>query len=268
MAKKGTVTLKKTKTVRPGTKKATPAKKAAPAKKTVAPAKNIKRVATGAGRPVWFPNTTPPEWLDGSMIGDRGFDPLGLGKPVQYLQFDVDALDQNTDNNPSGNVIGTLTPDSTAVSEQSLQPYNEVFDIQRFRECELIHGRWCMLATLGAFVAELNTGVNWVDAGKIELEGAQYLGFDIPFDLNTLVLIEVLLMGYIEVARNNERDLEKRCYPGGYFDPFGLASDPAKADTLKLAEIKHCRLAMVAFFGFAVQACYATPSPVVALQTW
>jgi len=37
-----------------------------------------------------------------------------------------------------------------------------VFDIQRFRECELIHGRWCMLATLGALVAELTTGVSWV----------------------------------------------------------------------------------------------------------
>ena len=43
-----------------------------------------------------------------------------------------------------------------------VQPYNEVFDVQRFRECELIHGRWCMMATLGAVVAELNTGVSWV----------------------------------------------------------------------------------------------------------
>ena len=34
--------------------------------------------------------------------------------------------------------------------------------MQRFRECELIHGRWCMMATLGAIVAELNTGVSWV----------------------------------------------------------------------------------------------------------
>ena len=57
-------------------------------------------------------------------------------------------------------MVNCLT--QTTLHVWHLQPYNEVFDIQRFRECELIHGRWCMLATLGAFVAELNTGVSWV----------------------------------------------------------------------------------------------------------
>jgi len=60
-----------------------------------------------------------------------------------------------------------------------------------------------------------------VDAGKVELEGAQYLGFALPFDLRTLCIIEALLMGYIEVQRNSTRDLEARCYPGGAFDPLG-----------------------------------------------
>ncbi|GJS00122.1 photosystem I chlorophyll a/b-binding protein 6, chloroplastic [Tanacetum coccineum] len=31
-----------------------------------------------ADRPVWFPGKSPPEWLDGSLPGDFGFDPLGL----------------------------------------------------------------------------------------------------------------------------------------------------------------------------------------------
>lgn len=30
-------------------------------------------------RPLWFPGSTPPPWLDGSLPGDFGFDPLGLG---------------------------------------------------------------------------------------------------------------------------------------------------------------------------------------------
>jgi Chlorophyll A-B binding protein len=43
----------------------------------------------------------------------------------------------------------------------------QVFGIDRFRECELIHGRWAMLACLGCIWAELQTGVSWVEAGKV-----------------------------------------------------------------------------------------------------
>merc|ERR1712164_9926 len=53
------------------------------------------------GDALWLPNTTRPAWLDGSLPGDRGFDPLGLSKPVEYLQFD-----QNQAVNKSGTVIG------------------------------------------------------------------------------------------------------------------------------------------------------------------
>jgi light-harvesting complex II chlorophyll a/b binding protein 4 len=43
-------------------------------------------------------------------------------------------------------------------------------------------------------------------------------------------------------------------FAGGYFDPLNLASgDEERAFRLKTAEIKHGRLAMVAFFGFGVQ---------------
>ena len=44
-----------------------------------------------AGDALWLPNTTRPAWLDGSLPGDRGFDPLGLAKPAEYLQVDVSA---------------------------------------------------------------------------------------------------------------------------------------------------------------------------------
>ncbi|XP_052171938.1 chlorophyll a-b binding protein CP29.2, chloroplastic-like [Diospyros lotus] len=217
-------------------------------------------------RLVWFPGAKPPEWLDGSMVGDRGFDPLGLGKPVEYLQFDYDSLDQNLAKNQAGDVVGIRT-ESSDVNATPFQPYSEVFGLQRFRECELIHGRWAMLATLGALAVEWLTGVTWQDAGKVELvEGASYLGQPLPFSLTSLIWIEVIVIGYIEFQRNAELDPEKRLYPGGkYFDPLGLASDPQKKEALQLAEIKHARLAMVAFLGFAIQAIVTGKGP---LNNW
>eukprot|EP01018_Ginkgo_biloba_P033652 Gb_38595 [translate_table: standard] len=217
-------------------------------------------------RPLWFPGAKSPDWLDGSLVGDYGFDPLGLGKPAEYLQFDFDSLDQNLAKNMAGDIIGQRLEDSD-IKATPFQPYNEVFGLQRFRECELIHGRWAMLATLGALAVETFTGVTWQDAGKVELvEGSSYFGQPLPFNMSTLIWIEVLVVGYIEFQRNAELDPEKRLYPGGkFFDPLGLAADPEKEQKLKLAEIKHARLAMVAALGFAVQAAVTGKGP---LNNW
>lgn len=87
------------------------------------------------------------------------------------------------------------------------------------------------------------------------VEGSSYLGQPLPFSMTTLIWIEVLVIGYIEFQRNAELDPEKRLYPKGkFFDPLGLTSDLEKKATLQLVKIKHARLAMVAFLGFAVQA--------------
>ncbi|XP_031487226.1 chlorophyll a-b binding protein CP29.2, chloroplastic-like [Nymphaea colorata] len=222
-----------------------------------------KRVVSD--RPLWFPGAKAPEWLDGTLVGDYGFDPFGLGKPAEYLQFELDSLDQNLAKNPAGDIIGTRF-ESSDVKSTPFQPYSEVFGLQRFRECELIHGRWAMLATLGALAVEALTGVTWQDAGKVELvEGSSYLGLPLPFSISTLIWIEVLVIGYIEFQRNGELDPEKRIYPGGPFDPLGLASDPEKKSQLQLAEIKHARLAMIGFLGFAVQAAATGKGP---LNNW
>lgn len=125
-----------------------------------------KKATVTSDRPLWFPGAKSPDWLDGSLVGDYGFDPFGLGKPAEYLQFDIDSLDQNLAKNLAGDVIRTRTEEA-APKSTPFQPYSEVFGIQRFRECELIHGRWAMLATLGALSVEWLTGVTWQDAGKV-----------------------------------------------------------------------------------------------------
>lgn len=44
--------------------------------------------AADPDRPLWFPGSVPPPWLDGSLPGDFGFDPLGLGR-YYILQFNL-----------------------------------------------------------------------------------------------------------------------------------------------------------------------------------
>lgn len=139
-----------------------------------------------SGESLWLPRTQRPAWLDGSLPGDRGFDPLGLSKPVEYLQFEIDQLDQNQSVNRAGSLVGSFQNSLDEVSTDWLQPYSEVFGLQRFRECEIIHGRWAMVATVGVVVAESTTGVSWVDAGKVELDGSRYLSFDLPFSISQL----------------------------------------------------------------------------------
>ena len=40
-----------------------------------------------AGDALWLPSISRPDWLDGSLPGDRGFDPLGLSKPGTFVQI-------------------------------------------------------------------------------------------------------------------------------------------------------------------------------------
>jgi len=98
------------------------------------------------------------------------------------------------------------------------------------------------------------------------VDGSSYLGQPLPFSISTLIWIEVLVIGYIYFLRNAELDRANRLYPGGsYFDPLGLSADPEKKERLQQAEIKHARLAQVAFLGFAVQGAATGQGP---LNNW
>jgi len=119
----------------------------------------------------------------------------------------------------------------------------EPSSMARFREAEVVHGRWAMLGVAGCLAVELLGFGNWYDAPLWAVDGSSagptWFGVAVPFDLNTLLGVEFVAMAAAESSRGSAEP-EKRVYPGGAFDPLGMAK--GDASELKLKEIKNGRL--------------------------
>jgi hypothetical protein len=146
--------------------------------------------------------------------------------------------------------------------------------ITKLCESELIHGRWCMMGCAGSWGAEVGTGIPWFKAGAlcppedctamssifpgqvIDLapEGSGFPSFYnvLAFEVITIGLSEAYRTGLIDPAfpELEVGDL----HPGGeHFDPLNLA-ETFDLDEMKVAEIKHARLAMFSWLGYLSQA--------------
>ena len=181
-----------------------------------------------------------------------------------------------------GTLCGDCGFDPLGLSAKSAE------DLARYRELELLHGRWAMLGVVGVAVpelidrfgvAELGEPVWWkVGAAKLNSDIAlDYLGmggFHIAGGSGIAIIAacQLVLMGGPEYARYvGINSLEPvgvylpgdKDYPGGApFDPFKFSDNAEEFEKQKVMEIKHSRLAMIAMLGVFVQAFVTRAGPI------
>uniref|UniRef100_A0A0D6R0F2 Chlorophyll a-b binding protein, chloroplastic n=1 Tax=Araucaria cunninghamii TaxID=56994 RepID=A0A0D6R0F2_ARACU len=189
-----------------------------------------------------------PSYLNGQLAGDYGYDPLKLGK--------------------------------------------DGAQVEKYRAYELIHARWAMLAAAGIIIPEglqangaAIRGGTWFETGAEMLDGGTLNYFAVPWGVINnplpLVVVTVIEAGLLFAVENYRQkgqgppgyspgvgkfdsdifDGLDNLYPGGPFDPLGLADDPEVFSELQVKEIKNGRLAMVAVLAFSVQSFVTGEGP-------
>ena len=183
-----------------------------------------------------IPGETAPSILDGSLVGDVGFDPC-------YLSTKADGL--------AGYFNGIFADNAN------------IDGLTWYREAELMHGRICMIAVVGFIAPGFGTfaGNEWTgpDAfsttNPLEAFSAapsaslfQILAFMSALEFRRISIITK------EGANYQAGDSQKWGQGEGRWNPLGLNYTPEEYAKKQLQEIKHARLAMIGFLGVVFQA--------------
>merc|ERR1719183_1899442 len=182
-------------------------------------------------RDLWYPGNAPPSYLDGTMPGDYGFDPLRLGSDAAALKWFREAELQHCRWAMLG-VTGILVA-------ELFRP-----DIDLYTAPKQIEGSL-------PFSIPTLLGVEFILFHYVEIR--RWQDFNNPGKVDQDPIFKQYELPSHQVG-----------YPGGIFDPLGLST--VKIDELKEKEIKNGRLAMIAFVGFIAQEQVTGKNPIAALQ--
>ncbi|CAH9080332.1 unnamed protein product [Cuscuta europaea] len=194
----------------------------------------VYAAAADPGRPIWFPGSTPPPWLDGSLPGDYGFDPLGLSSDPESLKWNQQAELVHCRWAMLG-AAGIFIPEIlTKLGILNIPSWYTAGEQEYFTD------KTTLLVVQLALIGWAE-GRRWADIVK---PGS--VNMDPVFSNNKLTGTDV-------------------GYPGGlWFDPLGWGSDgsPEKIKKLRTKEIKNGRLAMLAVLGAWFQHIYTGTGPI------
>lgn len=200
-------------------------------------ARSVRRAA--GARESWYPGSEFPEHLDGTMIGDNGFDPLGLGSDPETMKWMRQAELQHCRWAMLG-AAGILVPEIlTAVGAGNFPEWNVAGAAAQFPKEEIPSLVFAQVALMG-----------WA-------EFRRWADIDNPGSVNE-----------DPIFKGNKCTGTEVGYPAGkWFDPLGYSNtSEEKLNDLKKKEIANGRLAMVAVFGFATQTFITGKGPIANLS--
>lgn len=184
---------------------------------------------------MFYPGALSPSYLNGSLAGDYGWDPLGFGADPVALKWYRQAELVHARWAMLG-VAGIL-------AQEVLTPGVFWYEAGLPENLPSFVGDDFNLASIFAFeflmmhYVEVRRWQDYKKPGSVN-EDPIFKGNSVP---------------------NTEMG-----YPGGIFDPFGFSKGDLK--TAQTKEIKNGRLAMVAFVGFTIQAQALGKGPIASLQ--
>lgn len=186
-------------------------------------------------RKLWAPGVVAPSYLDGSLAGDYGWDPLGLSSDPKALAWYRQAELMHC----RWAMLGC----TGILAQEIFVP--DVFWYEAGLPKNLPDGVSGL--NLGGILAFEFCMMHYVEVRRWQ----DYKNFG---SVNT-----------DPVFKNYSLPNEVMGYPGGMFDPFGYSKGDSNLDELKTKEVKNGRLAMLAWVGFTIQAQATGKNPIACL---